>query len=73
MRLVSIQRVTSGTLQDIVNNSEPHYVEIAGASSETKPTTGIAAGSTFLETDTGDLYVFNEAGSAWVKLMTLKE
>jgi hypothetical protein len=42
-------------------------------STETKPTTGIADGSTLLETDTGDLYVFNEAGAAWVKYMALKE
>ena len=60
-------------LQEIVNGVGVHYVEMAGASTETKPATGIAAGSTFLETDTGDLYVFNEAGSAWVKFMTLKE
>lgn len=60
-------------LIQIANNQSLHYVEIAGASTETKPTTGIVDGSTFLETDTGDLYVFNEASTAWVKLMALKE
>lgn len=60
-------------LIEIANNQGLHYVEIAGASSETKPATGIVDGSTFLETDTGDLYVYNETGSAWVKLMALKE
>lgn len=60
-------------LIEIANNQSLHYVEIAGASTETKPTTGIVDGSTFLETDTGDLYVYNEEGSAWVKFMTLKE
>ena len=60
-------------LQEIVNGVGVHYVEMAGASSETKPVTGIVDGSTFLETDTGDLYVFSEAGAAWVKLMALKE
>lgn len=58
---------------EIVNGQPMLYVEAAGASTETKPTTGIVDGSTFLETDTGDLYVFSEAGAAWVKFMTLKE
>lgn len=60
-------------LVEIAEGRKLHYAEIAGASSETKPTTGIVDGSTFLETDTGDLYVFNETGSAWVKYMALKE
>ena len=37
-------------------------------SGDSKPTTGIANGSMCLEMDTGDIYAFNEAGSAWVKL-----
>lgn len=60
-------------LIQIFEGQNLHYAEIAGASSETKPTTGIVDGSTFLETDTGDLYVYNEAGAAWVKYMALKE
>lgn len=60
-------------LIQIFDGQDLHYAEIAGPSSETKPTTGIVDGSTFLETDTGVLYVFNETGAAWVKYMTLKE
>lgn len=56
-----------------VNEDNINYVEIAGDSSETKPTTGIVDGSTFLETNTGDFYVFNEKTSTWVKMLTLKE
>ena len=48
------------------------YVEIAGDSTETKPTAGIVDGSQFLETDTGDIYVFNERSAAWVKMFSLK-
>lgn len=43
-------------------------VEIACLSTDSKPTEGIANGSLCLEMDTGDIYAFNEAGSAWVKL-----
>lgn len=49
------------------------YIELTGNSTETKPTANIIDGSTFLETDTGDLYIYNESGAAWVKLMALKE
>lgn len=53
------------------------FVEIRGLSSETKPTgevaitgTGYSAtigeGDTYLEIDTGDLYIYD--GSAWGKL-----
>lgn len=42
------------------------YKELAGGSSETKPTAGIIDGSTFRETDTGKLWYFNEKSSAWV-------
>ena len=46
---------------------QKYYKEIAGDSSETKPTTGIIDGSWFHETDTGDCYAFNEELSNWVK------
>ena len=36
-----------------------------GASGDSKPTTGVAAGSLFRETDTYDVYIYT--GSAWVK------
>lgn len=43
-------------------------VEIACLSTDTKPTDGIANGSACIEMDTGDVYMFNEASSTWVKL-----
>lgn len=50
-----------------------YYIEIALDSTETKPTDMIADGSVALETDTGKVYVFNEASTAWVLYKTVKE
>ena len=50
------------------DNGDPiTYVELSGDSDETKPTTGIADGSIFTESDTGKVYFFNEASSDWVE------
>jgi hypothetical protein len=37
-----------------------HVQELAGSSSESKPTDGMANGSLYLETDTGLISVFDE-------------
>ena len=50
-----------------------HYVEIACLSSDTKPTEGIAQGSIAVESDTGDVYFFNEEGQTWVKQFSFQE
>ena len=44
------------------------YIEGVCLSTDSKPTTGIANGSMLLEMNTGKIFVFNEAGSAWVEL-----
>lgn len=54
-------------LVEKIHNNEVKYVEISGASSETKPTTGICDGSIFCESDTGDVYFFSESSGDWVK------
>lgn len=41
------------------------YVEMAGTSTESKPTTGVVTGSLFLEVDTGDVYAFDETTDTW--------
>lgn len=46
------------------NQSAKDYVCL---STDEKPTTGIVNGSSCIEMDTGDIYFFNAAGSAWVK------
>ena len=44
------------------------YIQAAGPSGASKPTSGIVSGSFFIETDTGYVYVFNESSSAWTKM-----
>ena len=44
-----------------------NFVVFAGDHSETKPTENLCDGSVFIETDTGDSYMFNEASGDWVK------
>lgn len=43
------------------------YVEIAGTSTETKPTGDFLSGSIFVEVDTGKVYFYNASGSTWVE------
>ena len=49
-------------------SSEVNYCELAGKSTETKPTTNLADGSLYMETDTGDVYIFDETDVAWTKI-----
>ena len=49
-------------------NNGDVLIEAACLSTDTKPTDGIANGSACIEMDTGDVYMFNEASSTWVKL-----
>lgn len=49
-----------GTVLNIAN--------LFGTSSDSKPTTGYANGTVFLEVDTGKIYLFNENTSTWVEM-----
>jgi len=40
--------------------------DFAGNSTDTKPTTGIITGSTFLEVDTGKTYLYDEDTGTWI-------
>ena len=42
--------------------------EFYGTSLDSKPTTGILNGSTFVEVDTGKLFLFNETAGEWVEV-----
>ena len=49
-----------------------NYVELAGLSTDSKPTAGIVTGSLALEVNTGDVYAFAEGDSpAWYKIAEL--
>lgn len=54
------------------NDEGVYYKEIAGISSETKPTAHISVGSIFEEVDTGDVYQLNESTGEWVKEFSLQ-
>lgn len=43
------------------------HQEIFGLSTETKPTDGVAMGSSFTEVNTGKIYLFNEVSGQWVE------
>lgn len=44
---------------------DKHYIEAAGLSTDTKPTTNLVTGSLFLEVDTGKVYAFDEISGTW--------
>ena len=48
------------------------HCEVFCLSSDTKPTENVLTGSAACEVDTGDIYLFNEDSSAWVKQMSLQ-
>lgn len=41
------------------------YLDIACASTDTKPTDGVATGSVCMEADTGKRYIYDEASETW--------
>ena len=43
------------------------FLEVHCVHNETKPTEGVAMGSIAVESDTGDVYFYNETAGAWVK------
>ena len=62
-------RATNATLVEVTEQGEELYIaNLFGTSSDSKPTTGYANGSTFVEVNTGKLFLFNEATGAWVEV-----
>lgn len=47
------------------------YAEGSCSSTDTKPTEGIAEGSSLTETDTGNVYLYNET-NGWTKMFCIK-
>lgn len=53
----------------LVDNGEvKQMADLFGTSSDSKPTTGYLNGSSFIEVDTGKIFLFNEATSTWVEM-----
>lgn len=61
-------RTKNATLIEVKDGAALYAAELYGTSEDTKPTAGYANGSTFLEVDTGKIYLFNEDASEWVEL-----
>lgn len=49
-------------------DSQRDCIEGVCLSTDNKPTARIANGSTLLEIDTGDIYMFDEDGATWRKV-----
>ena len=56
------------TNKSVYVGNEKCLIESVCLSTDTKPTDGIANGSKCTEMDTGDIYMFDEAGGEWIKL-----
>jgi hypothetical protein len=57
---------------DQVLNEGKRYIEAAGLSTDTKPTSNVVTGSLFLEVDTGDVYAFAEGDTpTWNQIAAL--
>ena len=44
------------------------YIEYAGLSTDVKPVGGLMTGSTFIEVNTGYVYLYDEASETWNKV-----
>ena len=67
-------RITKQEVLEYCEDAYVRYIEAPGLSTDTKPVTGIATGSLFLEVDTGDVYAFDEEGNTgeeWGKIAAL--
>lgn len=54
-------------LNDQLYTGDKHYIEAVGLSTDSKPTADVLTGSTFVEINTGDVYMFDEDSTSWLK------
>ena len=52
-------------LANLMNSNTPRYYDLAGLSTDTKPTE-CATGSKFTEVDTGNVYLFDSESGTWI-------
>lgn len=48
-------------------SGDVYFEQIAGLSTETKPTANLASGSEFFEVDTGKKFIFDETENSWIE------
>jgi len=62
-------RVLGSTIiQDGPGHNDIRCNDYSGLHTDPKPTEGVATGSTFLEVDTCDVYLYDEEGQTWNKV-----
>lgn len=65
-------RETNSKITISSNGTVLRISDLFGTSSDTKPSSGYANGSTFTEVDTGDIYLFDESAGEWVQTIALQ-
>ena len=60
-----IRNTETPTTVEVKDGNNIVQVKLAGLSTDSKPTTGIATGSSFLEVNTGKIFLFDEVGGTW--------
>ena len=55
-------------LKEELFDPDQRLIEAVGLHDDTKPTTGIVTGSSFMEVDTGAVFLFDEESSEWKEL-----
>lgn len=60
------------TIESKLTANNRAYVELAGLSTDAKPTDGLATGSIFTEVDTGTVFFFDDASETWVEQFTFQ-
>ena len=68
--MVRIFKITD--FYDEESRTMKQLVSVACLSTDSKPTSGFVTGSDLTEVDTGKVYFFNEAASAWVEQFSFK-
>lgn len=53
---------------EILFDEDQKYSEMFGLSTDTKPTTGLVTGSSFVAVDTGEAFLFDEVSNEWHKV-----
>lgn len=61
-------RILNNTIVECDEDTRIDYRELAGLSTDNKPITNLATGSSFIEVDTGNVYFFDEVGHTWHKV-----
>lgn len=54
-------------LEERIFEDSKRYISIACLSTDSKPTADIVTGSSAIEVDTSDAYLFDEVSGAWIK------